>query len=420
MSRRVSLTIMNDRLRYLYKRYCENRCTTAEREEFLALLQLGKGDENLHSLLDETWNAQHDDQSEVLTGQQLEHVVQRIMDEPQPKRPFWRRWHLGLAATIVGVIIGCYFLHLSQESPIENEQTLVQVDDVLPGDNRAVLVLEDGRKVDLEQAIIGELTQIDGIKAHKTEEGLIVFSAGEHEDISALKRPRQNTITTPRGGEFKIKLPDGSIAFLNASSSLSFPSRFSPDERRVELVGEAYFEVANKRKGGQLHPPFIVHTVHQEVKVLGTAFNVQAYPDQKANYTTLVNGAVKVSTYQSATDRSEQILKPGQQAIVESKGSSISIKKIDLEEVLAWKDGYFLFTNEPLRGIMEKVSRWYDVEVQYEGDVQDLRFFGIYARTKSLRSLLENIEQTKKIRFDILSNDSGKEERRIIVKAYRK
>lgn len=413
---------MNDRLRYLYKRYCENRCTTAEWHEFMALLQLLKDDEQLHALLDEAWDDQQETQLEALAKLQLEHVFQQIVDEPKPKTRFWKTWHVGLAAAVSCIFIGLYFLHIKQE-PLKKAgvQTFVHVDDVPPGENKAVLTLEDGRRVDLESLNLGEIAQIDGIDANKAAEGLIIFNEDNHtEESNRLKRPQRNTISTPRGGEFKLKLPDGSLVFLNASSSISFPSRFSPDERRVELEGEAYFEVNNKDKRGHLQAPFIVHTANQEVQVLGTSFNVQAYPDQQHNYTTLVTGAVKVSTGMSPMDRTEKILKPGQQATVEGAGKAIAVKQIDLEEITAWKDGYFLFNNEPLQGIMEKVSRWYNVEVHYEGNVHDLRFFGIYARAKSLKSLLANMELTEKIRFDILSNDSGNEERRIIVKAYRR
>jgi ferric-dicitrate binding protein FerR (iron transport regulator) len=201
----------------------------------------------------------------------------------------------------------------------------------------------------------------------------------------------KNTITTPKGGQYQVRLLDGSSVWLDAASSITFPSTFTGNKRQVQLTGEAYFEVAKNRA-----KPFLVNVEDkQQIEVLGTHFNVQAYPDDRDIKTTLLEGSVKL-LYKNR----QAILKPGQTA-VNDPDQSLLIKPADIYEVMAWKNNMFVFNNENIKSIMKRISRWYDVDVVFEGNLEKVNFFGNYSRLKSLENLLKDIELTEKVHFKI-------------------
>src|SRR5690606_94907 len=222
--------------------------------------------------------------------------------------------------------------------------------------------------------------------------GSLSYQIQDAEKITKLNS--YNILETPRGGQYKLLLPDGTSVWLNSSTTIRFPVEFAGMERRIELSGEAYFEVTpNKAK------PFIVVTPEEEVEVLGTHFNVSAYPDELSR-TTLVEGKVKVSL-QEAKGRgaSSVILLPGQQGIVTNNG--INLQSVTIEDAVAWKNGNFMFNDEEISSVMRKIARWYDVEIVYADPVHQIKIWGSLSRFKDISEVLQVIELTKLVKFKV-------------------
>jgi len=244
--------------------------------------------------------------------------------------------------------------------------------DIAPGKNTATLTLASGKVINLDTNRTSVIVS-DSVKT-----------------VTAL------TAATPRGGTYQFTLPDGSKVWLNADSKLEFPSRFNGSERNISLSGEAYFEIAKDKAH-----PFIVRTKNQEVTVLGTHFNISSYADEALTTTTLAEGSVKVSAFDSATGRQVAVLKPNQQAIQNPTGG-MQVRQVDVSEALAWKNGEFVFDDEPLESIMRKVARWYDVDVVYEANApKDVTLGGYVSRTRNISVVLEQMERTGKVKFKI-------------------
>jgi len=265
--------------------------------------------------------------------------------------------------------------------------------DVAPGANRAVLVLADGSSVLLDDAQKGVLSRQANAIINKTADGQIVYENQAANEPAPLV---YNTISTPRAGQYRLTLTDGTKVWLNAATSLQFPASFAGKERRVKLTGEAYFEVAPNAT-----QPFIVETPYQSVEVLGTHFNVNAYEDEALTRTTLLEGKVKVQS-----GASSQVIKPGQQAASMQAGS-IHINEADTEEAVAWKNGYFKFNKADIQTIMRQLERWYDVDVEYRGAVPTDLFVGKINRSENISGVLRILELSK-VQFKI-------ENRKIIV-----
>jgi ferric-dicitrate binding protein FerR (iron transport regulator) len=269
-------------------------------------------------------------------------------------------------------------------------------EDVLPGGDKAMLELADGSVVILEQVNNGSLQEQGGTKIVK-QDGRLVYNATQGSPSGTIS---YNKISTPKGGQYHIVLPDGSKVWLNAESTLRFPTMFTGNERQVELTGEAYFEVAKLEvpsssvKTGKMMP-FKVQTNGVNIEVLGTHFNVMAYSNEKSVNTTLLEGSVRVS--QLKTNNS-QLLKPGQQARV---NESIKIVNVDTEEVIAWKNGFFHFNGADIQTVMGQIERWYNVEVDYEGEVTSKHFTGIISREINASKVLDMLELTGGVKFEI-------------------
>lgn len=269
-------------------------------------------------------------------------------------------------------------------------------DDVLPGGDKARLELADGSVLILEKVNNGSLQQQGGTQIVK-QDGQLVYNAaqGNHSDEISY-----NKISTPKGGQYQVILPDGSKVWLNAGSSLRFPTAFIGNERQVELTGEAYFEVAkltipSSSGGGHKIVPFKVQTNDVNIEVLGTHFNVMAYANEKSVNTTLLEGSVRVS---QPTTHNSQLLTPGQQAKV---NGSIQLVNVDTEEVVAWKNNLFQFNGADIQTVMGQIERWYDVEVDYEGRMPSKHFTGIISRNINVSKVLGMLELTGGVKFEI-------------------
>lgn len=264
-----------------------------------------------------------------------------------------------------------------------------QLNDVPPGSNVAILVLSDGKRVSLDSGTVA-LQEKDGTQVSGNEGGVTYSNdvASEQEEVL------YNTLIVPRGGTYNLQLPDGTNVWLNSMSELRFPVKFGTKERKVELVGEAYFEVAKNK-----NVPFKVLTSHQEIEVKGTHFNVNSYTDQKFDRTTLLEGSVKISD--PAAPAKSWLLSPGEQAETNKKTGQTVVAKANLKEAIAWKNGYFLFNDEKLESIMTKVARWYDIEIVYEGKLEEQSFLGQIERSKNISSILNLLELTGNVHFKI-------------------
>jgi len=271
---------------------------------------------------------------------------------------------------------------------------------ILPGGNNAVLTLANGKSINLNQAANGKLRVTAGITVTKQQDGQLVYTV-QNNDGKGEYSNELNTVTTPKGGQYQINLPDGTKVWLNAATSLQFPVSFEAVRKReVTLIGEAYFEVAKNSK------PFVVATQNQQVSVLGTHFSVNSYPNENTTKTTLLEGSVVVSL--TGINASERRLKPNQQSVI--LNGTLKVKEVDAEEAIDWKNGYFIFNNESLESIMRKVSRWYDVDITVSADekLMQKEFSGTVSRFSEVGDVLEMLELTDGVHFKV-------KERRIII-----
>lgn len=302
-----------------------------------------------------------------------------------------RTWWFAAAVILISITSGIIFnKHFKQNKTNE----VVSSQKIKPVSNAPVLTLSNGSKISLHQVRNGVLFTDRKILIRKLKNSQLEYEQINASDVSALGR---NTLSIPRGGQYQVTLVDGTKVWLNAETSLSYSTNFSGKERIVELKGEAYFEVAKNEK-----KPFIVKANGVDVKVLGTHFNVNAYERDPVK-TTLFEGSVRLTS-----KNSNVILKPGQQAIASEDVSGIVVNEVKLSQAAAWKSGYFAFQDDNIIEIMKQIRRWYDIDVEYRGDVTNKTFGGIYSKDKDLPELLNGLELTGLLHFKI-------EGRRVIV-----
>lgn len=290
------------------------------------------------------------------------------------KRRIHYRWLAGVAALLfLGLGAGWFFLRNNDKGQKENTYT----HNIKPGSNKATLTLANGKKLILADSLQGELATEAGVKITKTKQGQIVYTVASGED-NGKRALQYNILTTKRSEQFQVILPDGSHVWLDAASSLKYPVAFSGNERKVELTGQGYFEVSHNAA-----MPFIVKTDKTEVQVLGTHFNISAYDDDRETKTTLLEGSVRIKARQANT-----ILKPGEQAALNDKGQLSVNKNVDVEMETAWKNGLFEFKKSGIEEVMLKASRWYDINVKYEGKVPKRVLNGRMSRAADISELL--------------------------------
>ena len=321
--------------------------------------------------------------------------------EPKIIRFYQRQWLKVAVVFVIASVCSVLYFKGHKNSVMAPVAVKTQVGKpITPGRDKATLTLSNGKVIVLDTGSNGLIANDGKVNVYKSNKGRLVYNtltAKGSQNIPS-SGPVYNVLSTPRGGEFQVVLPDGTKVWLNSASSLKYPSEFIGNERRVSLTGEAYFEVAkNKEK------PFFVSVNNVEVKVLGTHFNIAAYMDDNDVTTTLLEGSVQIKKSNNLS-----VISPGQQAIVNNNTEAIKVRQADIGKVMAWKNGYFIFYDEDLISIMKKVSRWYDVEVEYKGKFNNMRFGGTFYRFKSINELLSHMEQIDNIHFKI-------EGRRIIV-----
>ncbi len=303
-----------------------------------------------------------------------------------PLHKIWFR-AAAAAAILIGTLAGTYFLiNKKSENPATNISK-VKPADILPGTNKATLTLGNGTTMVLDSQSIGTLAQQGNTKIIKTDSGQLAYTIEKSNQASnksvTYKLVTENILTTPRGGQYQLVLPDGTKVWLNAASSISYPTAFTGNQRLVKVTGEVYFEVVHNSK-----MPFVVKVGDQQINDIGTSFNVNAYKDEGSITTTLITGSVKIFK-----GTKSNILIPGQQEISSNKSESVTIKNnVDLDKVLAWRNGIFEFNNLDFKSIMRQVSRWYDVNIQYNTDPGTASFGGGISKQSSLLQVLHLLE----------------------------
>ena len=281
-----------------------------------------------------------------------------------------RRWGRMAAAILIPLIIGSMVLFLHKTGHPGKDKVAQLTSDLPPGGNKAVLTLANGSRIVLD-------TAGNGIVAREGHNAIVKNGNDQliYKRESSPAKEGYNTITTPRGGQYQVTLPDGTKVWLNAGSSIRFPTSFSGDRRTVEMSGEVYFEVAHRDR-----QPFVVHVRNSEIEDIGTHFNVNAYEDEPDMKTTLIEGAVKIGSV---------VLRPGQQLGVDSNGKERLINNADVEDVMAWKNGLFAFAGADIATVMRAMARWYDVSIVYEAGKDSHRFTGQISRSSKASEALQ-------------------------------
>jgi transmembrane sensor len=296
--------------------------------------------------------------------------------------PLYKRTVFRAAAAILFIMFGIwswyYYQNEGQKETAITEKNIPLKNDILPGSNKAILTLADGSIILLDSARNGLLAQQSGTQVLKTGTGQLAYNTSKDKPAEIL----YNSISTPRGGQYQLTLPDGSQVWLNAASYIRFPVAFAGKERKVEITGEAYFEVIKNK-----NLPFRVTANDVVVEVMGTHFNINAYNDAATLNTTLLEGSVKV-----IKGNSIKVLTPGQQAQVNAGGEITLKKEVNIDEVVAWKNGWFNFDRADLRNIMSQISRWYDVNVIYEGKMNEIHLSGVVSRNNKVSEVLKMME----------------------------
>lgn len=334
--------------------------------------------------------------------EKYEELFQQILEDPRivhfhkaQRLRYFRR----VAAVAASVLLLCGALYWAyQQITSPPSPSLIAEHTVpVPGGNKAQILLEDGRILDLEMLQKDTLVRLDGYTIYKDADGQVTYRL----EGASGRQVAYNTIITPKGGEYRLTLSDGTHIVVNAMSSLRYPIRFGTDKRAVELLsGEAYFEV-NKVSHHDTKLPFVVKTKEQVLTVLGTAFNINSYAADIV--TTLVEGSVQLENQQNKIR-----LVPTDQAIYREDKDRYDVHRVDPYYLTAWKDGKFAYEKGSIHRVMQDIARWYDVEVEYAGSVQDIYFSGTVSRFEDLDKLLNTISLTGSIKF-------VREGRRIVV-----
>jgi transmembrane sensor len=368
-----------EHIKYLYQKYLNNTISDLEHKQLMRFFRSASDTEMdfvVGKLAEE--NIPTDDLS--IYNQRADLAFTRIAEHTlsRPKRQKLWKWLPYVAAILILLGISLFM----RKQPIDNPtplQTVQVFKDLAPGGKRAILTLAGGKTIVLDNVSVGQLAEVDGTRISKTADGQLIYE-NNTESMGAVQT---NTMNIPRGGEYQLLLPDGTKIWLNASTTISYPTRFIGNERRIKLKGEAYFEVAKDREH-----PFIVETATQTIQVLGTHFNVNTYNTDRA-VTTLEEGSVRVSSLRGV--KQSQILKPGQQSI---NTNTLTIEPADLETILAWKNGLMRFKQASLQTVLDEISRWYDLDVVYKGTPPDITFTGGVSRSSNLSVILRTLKLT--------------------------
>lgn len=388
------LCMQTNNFQELLDKYLTGRLTEQEKNRFYELLNDPEHNKQLAAIIDKelnehTFESEPDNNILAAIQQNLQFGIQAKKEKRTKVIRLTRR--LAVASVLIIGFCGLAWWWLTAKKPTQNqvvqEKPVNKNNTITPGGNKAILKLGDGSVITLDSMANGTLAKQGSANVMKAKDGVITYSpsAGGGRGEAVF-----NTIATPRGGQYQLVLADGSKVWLNASSSLRYPTAFIGKERRVELSGEGYFEVAYNKE-----MPFHVQVTDMDVEVLGTHFNINAYDDEAAVRTTLLKGSVKVKSENAV------VLKPGEQAALSGPHSPFAIHHSpDIEQVMAWKNGLFQFKAANIETVLRQAARWYDVEFIYKGSIPE-RFSGQISRSANAEQLLKILELTGKVKFEI-------------------
>ncbi len=386
-------------IRQLFEKYMSRSCTREELDQLLAYLDDSANDEELFALI----SAEMEKQTDYSEDEQIVSIAQnaerRIFARTR-STPFYLSTFAKISIAAAILIGLATFLIIS--SRVNRNVKIFSDGDisVLAGTDKAVLSLSDGRKIALGKDAELSLAIENGISINQEKDGKITYQGSSQQD----KKNLSNVLEVPKGGQFSVTLSDGTKVWLNAGSTLKYPVSFAVrGNRMVQLTGEAYFEVSKDSSR-----PFVVNTQRQRIEVLGTHFNINSYSEEPKSVTTLAEGSVRVRPLSGAM--SSFVLKPGESAITDIK--STQVDKADMQTAMAWRKGMIYFRDAPLTEIMRQVSRWYNIEIDYNGKVPDRSFTGGIYRNADLSELLK-ILMLNDIHFTLTENQNN---RKLIVK----
>ncbi|MET0393738.1 MAG: FecR domain-containing protein [Chitinophagaceae bacterium] len=377
-----------EQLQYLLLRFLEDKATDSERAQFFHYLSQENDDEGWTELMEELLlvGPEMKDYDRAKWQPVIDEVIKRnavpaAAQAPVRRIGFFRRYGWWAAAVLLLAVAGFFLLDQPSRTGTPGKATLSQLpggNDIMPGNNKAILTLSSGKAIVLDNAAKGKLAEEGNAEAIKLEDGRVVYRADDNRDGEIVF----NTMSTPRGGQYRLTLPDGTEVWLNAASSITYPTSFTGSERRVTITGEVYFEVAKNAA-----MPFRVKANDVTVEVLGTHFNINAYRDEALLKTTLLEGSVKIISRNASG-----LLSPGQQAHVNDKGNIRLVQGANTEEAMAWKNGKFYFDGADIQSIMRQVARWYDVKISYEKQVPHGHYKGKPSRNLTLLQMLKVFE----------------------------
>src|SRR6185437_5566412 len=377
------------RFAFLFRKFHEKTAAPEEVAEFQRLAAMDEHAAELQQLLEEAWG--EPEITPVFTEIESENMLQHVLQAGLVRRMRWWR-PVAAAVVLAGLGIGVWWWGHSGARSAVPVAANKPVAAPMPGGNKAVLILDNGSTVTLDSTKNGLVAMQGSSNVMKVAGGQLAYARGGADTAGGAAGKTTamlyNTIRTPRGGQYEVTLPDGSHVWLNAATSLRFPTAFAGADRTVELSGEAYFEVARARD-----QPFKVKVGGMTVDVLGTHFDVMAYDDEESFRTTLLSGAVRISGGDGS-----KVLRPGEEATLGKDGRGMTVAEADTDQAVAWKNGLFQFESAGLPAVMRQVARWYDVDVHYEGTIER-HFSGFIARSAPLADVLHQLERAGKTSF---------------------
>ena len=373
------------RLAYLIQNFVMQTLTPAEQKELDEWVEAS--DENMMLFEELTDEKNIEEGIAAMQQKDAEAAYQKLRGKIPFQKERSRRsiWPYAIAASFILAVAAILFFKPFDKNEAGQNGVAVIQKDIAPGSDKAILTLSDGRKVVLENAASRELINEQGVQVTKQDSGQINYTVN-----GIVQEMVYNTLTTPKGGQYAVTLSDGTKVWLNAASSIRYPVAFTGSDRTVELEGEAYLEVAHDAS-----KPFHVQSRGQDITVLGTRFNVNAYGDEAVVTTSLLEGKIELRT-----NTQKRILKEGEQFIVDAAGQMRPNAGVNMDGVIAWRQGLFHFKDASIESILKQVSRWYDAEVVYEGEVGDL-FNADMSRKLPVSKLLGILEKTGKVHFEI-------------------
>jgi transmembrane sensor len=406
------------RLKYLLHSYTTDKQTPAERQELMELIRMGVHEGEIKELMAAEIALLEQLQADyLLPDEKSARILWNIFNAAVVTRPEGhveleghagpdeyadyvphlpgqgrmgkrtkQRWVWRAAAVLLFITAGLgSYRVLSGHRREQVVAALIEPSlDAVPGGNKAMLFLANGSKIILDSARSGKLTQQGGTNVIKIDSDRLAYSGSNENSTEIL----YNTLATPRGGQYQLTLPDGSRVWLNAASSIRYPTTFRGAERNVTITGEAYFEVTKNTK-----MPFVVNAGPTRTTVLGTHFNVKAYPDERSVSTTLLEGGIKISLAGDERIGDERILRPGQQAVLDEATRLLTVRDADTFQAIAWKNGLFDFDQTDIPAIMRQISRWYDVDVSYRWNYDGVKFGGGISRQLNLSHVLRLLDK---------------------------